>query len=119
MFDCRRRARKVTIMAIYAPNTRTMQLRRARLRRIVLLVVLIAAAAVFGPKAFATDASAAPVQLDTYTVGNGDTLWAIAANLTPEGRDVRDTMAEIQDVNAMSGSQLQAGEQILLPAVGR
>lgn len=104
-------------MAIYAPNTRTAALRRARLRRMLVLVVLIAAGAVFGPKAFATDATAAPVQLDTYTVGSGDTLWDIAANLTPQGRDVRDTMAQIQDVNAMTGTQLQAGEQILLPHV--
>ena len=104
-------------MAIYAPNTRTMQLRRARLRRTVVIAVVIAGAAVFAPKAFATDATATPVQLDTYTVADGDTLWKIAANLTPQGRDVRDTVAEIQDVNAMTGSELQAGEQILLPLV--
>lgn len=97
-------------MAIYAPKTRT-----ARLRRTITLSILIVAAAVFGPQAFANDESAPPAQLDTYTVGYGDTLWSIAANLTPEGRDVRDTMAEIKKVNAMSRSQLQAGEQILLP----
>ena len=100
-------------MAIYAPNTRTMQVRRARLRRTAVLVVLIAAAAVFGPKAFAADGTGTPAPLDSYTVSSGETLWSIAANLTPEGRDVRDTMAEIKDVNAMSGSQLQVGEQIL------
>lgn len=102
-------------MAIYAPNTRVAQMRRARTRRVVILAMLMAAAAVFGPKAFAADESAGPVQLDTYTVGSGETLWSIAANLTPEGRDVRDTMAAIQDVNAMPDAQLQAGEQILLP----
>lgn len=101
--------------AIYAPNTRAAALKRARLRRTLVMAMLIAAAAVFGPQAFATDTSAPPVQLETYTVGYGDTLWSIAANLTPEGRDVRDTMADIQTVNAMSGSQLEAGEQILLP----
>jgi Tfp pilus assembly protein FimV len=105
-------------MAIYAPNTPVAAARRARTRKVVLFVMFIAAAGVFGPKAFATDSSAAPVQLDTYTVGSGETLWSIAANLTPEGRDVRDTMAAIQEVNAMSGSQLQAGEQILLPQQG-
>ena len=109
-------------MAIYAPNTRTMQVRRARLRRVVVLVVLIAAAAVFGPRviataAFAADGTGTPAQLNSYTVSDGETLWSIAANLTPEGRDVRETMAEIKDVNAMSGSQLQVGEQILLPRV--
>ena len=97
-------------MAIYAPKTRS-----ARLRRTVVLAVLIAAGAVFGPQAFATDETAPPVQLDTYTVGTGETLWSIAANLTPEGRDVRETLAEIKSVNALTGSALQAGQQILLP----
>jgi LysM repeat protein len=97
-------------MTIYAPKTRS-----ARLRRTVVLSVLIVAGAVFGPQAFATEPSSQPVQLDTYTVGSGETLWSIAANLTPEGRDVRETMADIQQINALSSSQLQAGEQILLP----
>jgi len=105
-------------MAIYAPNTPVARMRRARLRRVALLAIALVAIAVFGPKAFANDASEAPVQLDTYTVGSGETLWSIAANLTPEGRDVRDTMADIREVNAMTGSQLQAGEQILLPHAG-
>jgi len=102
-------------MAIYAPKTRAAALKRARLRRTVVLSALIVGAAIVGPQAFATDESAGPVQLDTYTVGYGDTLWSIAADLTPEGRDVRDTMADIQKVNAMAGTQLEAGEQILLP----
>lgn len=105
-------------MAVYAPNTRIAVARRARTRKVVFLAMFLAAAAVFGPKAFATEGTEAPVQLDTYTVGAGETLWSIAANLTPQGRDVRDTMAQIQSVNAMSDSQLQAGEQILLPQQG-
>jgi Tfp pilus assembly protein FimV len=109
---------KVRIMAIYAPNTPVAVARRARTRRVVLFVLFITMAAVFGPKAFATDASAEPVQLDTYTVSSGETLWSIAANLTPQGRDVRDTMAAIQEVNAMDSAQLRAGEQILLPQRG-
>jgi len=79
------------------------------------LVVVGIAAVIFAPQAFANNEAATPVQLDTYTVGSGETLWSIAADLTPEGRDVRDTMADIQTVNAMSDSQLRAGEQILLP----
>ena len=104
-------------MAIYAPNTRIAQARRARVRRTAGLVVLIAAAAVFGPKAFAADATGTPADLDTYTVASGDTLWQIAANLTPQGRDVRETMVEIEDVNALASTQLQAGQQILLPHI--
>ena len=105
-------------MAIYAPNTPIAAARRARTRKAVLFVLFITMAAVLGPKAFAADANAEPVQLDTYTVSSGETLWSIAANLTPQGRDVRDTMAAIQEVNAMDGAQLTAGEQILLPQRG-
>lgn len=103
-------------MAIYAPNTRVAQMRRARSRRVVLMAVVLAAAAVFGPKAFATDEAAPPAQFETYTVGSGESLWSIAANLTPEGGDVRDVMLQIKHLNAMLGSQLQAGEQLYLPA---
>ena len=97
-------------MAIYAPQTR-----KARLRRTVVMVALIGAAAFMAPQAFATDESAPPVQLETYTVGSGESLWSIAANLTPDGGDVRDVMTQIEHLNAMTDSQLEAGEQLLLP----
>ena len=97
-------------MSIYAPKTR-----KARLRRTAVMVVLIGAAAVVAPQAFATDESAPPVQLETYTVGSGESLWSIAANLTPDGGDVRDVMTQIEHLNAMPDSQLEAGEQLILP----
>jgi len=97
-------------MAIYAPRTRV-----ARARRTVVVSVLLVFAAVVGPQAFANDSTAAPVQLDTYTVSAGESLWSIAADLTPEGGDVRDMMDRIQGLNAMQGSQLRAGEQLLIP----
>ncbi|SRR5690606_2879373 len=100
-------------MAIYAPMTR-----KARLRRTIALSVLVLVGAVVAPQAFATDDAATPAELDTYTVGAGESLWSIAANLTPEGRDVRDTMDEIVKLNALSSSQLQAGEQLVIPALG-
>ena len=100
-------------MAIYAPKTR-----KARLRRTVALSVLVLVGAVVAPQAFATDDAATPVELNTYTVGSGESLWSIAANLTPEGRDVRDTMDQIVVLNALQSSQLQAGEQLVIPALG-
>lgn len=101
-------------MAIYAPRTRV-----ARARRTVVVSVLLVIGAVVGPQAFANDSKTAPVPLDTYTVGSGESLWSIAAELTPQGGDVRDMMDRIQALNAMQGSQLTAGEQLLIPPVSR
>lgn len=98
-------------MAIYAPQTKTAKARR----RTVVVAALLIVAAIFGPQAFANDESAPPAQLDTYTVGAGESLWSIAADLTPEGGDVRAMMTDIQRLNAMTGSQVQAGEQIVIP----
>lgn len=106
-------------MSIYAPQNPVARARRARTGRILALVLAVLAAAVVGPQAFASDAgSAAPVIADTYTVAAGESLWAIASGLTPAGGDVRDTVAEIQQLNAMVGGDLRAGEQIYVPVVG-
>ncbi len=99
-------------MAIYAPHTPV-----ARARRAVVVAVLIAIAAVVGPQAFANDATAAPVELDTYTVSPGDTLWSIAGSITGAGEDLRDTVDLLKKLNAMGDATLIAGEQIVLPAL--
>lgn len=106
-------------MSIYAPQNPVARARRARTGRTLALVLAVLAAAVAGPQAFASDAgSVSPVVADTYTVGSGETLWGIAAGLTPAGGDVRDTVAEIQLLNAMVGGDLRAGEQLYVPVVG-
>ncbi|GIG54266.1 LysM peptidoglycan-binding domain-containing protein [Demequina activiva] len=90
---------------------------RAR-RRGVLVAMVLAAVAIVAPQAFANDDSAPPVVFDTYTVSSGETVWSIAAGITPAGVDVRDVVEDIITLNAMGGSALQAGEQLLLPEVG-
>jgi Tfp pilus assembly protein FimV len=101
-------------MAIYAPRTA-----KARLRRTITVAVLLGAAAILGPQAFANDAPTDPAELDTYTVAAGETLWSIASDLTPADGDVRETMVAIQRLNAMSGSQLAAGTQLVIPPLER
>lgn len=85
----------------------------ARGRAVVLLVglVLVLAAAVFlGASSVATDA---PEQTRVVTVGSGDTLWGLAADLT-EG-DVRDMVAHIQELNDLDGATLELGQQLRVP----
>ncbi|WP_062465054.1 LysM peptidoglycan-binding domain-containing protein [Demequina soli] len=102
-------------MSIYAPQTGEARARRARAGRFLAVAMLLVAAAVIGPQAFAADGPAQPAAVDAYTVGAGETLWDIAAALTPAGDDVRDTVAQIQHLNAMPDTALAAGEQIYLP----
>ncbi|WP_297083672.1 LysM peptidoglycan-binding domain-containing protein [uncultured Demequina sp.] len=89
---------------------------RAR-RRGILVVVLLALGAFLAPQAFANDSSEIPVVLDTYTVGQGETMWEIASSIAPAGVDVRDVVADILTVNAMTDSALQAGQQLRLPVI--
>jgi len=89
---------------------------RAR-RRGVLVVLLLALGAFLAPQAFANDGAEPPVVLDTYTVGQGETMWEIAAGIAPAGVDVRDVVADILTVNAMTDSTLQVGQQLRLPVV--
>lgn len=56
------------------------------------------------------------VPVVTYTVAAGETLWDIAVGVAAPGEDVRDVVAELIDLNGFAGSDLQAGQRILLPA---
>jgi LysM repeat protein len=108
-FRGRIREADMTIHAVKTPA--------ARAKRIVLVLGVLAAALIVGPQAFA-DGPEAPVVTDTYTVASGETLWSIAAALTPAGDDVDATVAVIRDLNKLDGSQIVAGSQILIPLAG-
>ncbi|MFW2513556.1 LysM peptidoglycan-binding domain-containing protein [Demequina sp. SO4-13] len=127
----------MTAYAISAPATTGVSVRRVvsvrplptaagRARRTVLAAVLVLAVAalvaLLAPRAFAGDevsemTASGNVAFDTYTVAQGDSLWSIATTMTGPGEDVRDTVAELQTLNAMGDSSLRAGEQIYIPAL--
>lgn len=102
-------------MKIYAPQNPA-----ARAKRTVVVLVLLAAAIVVGPQAFANDASAdvsvGTTASETYTVMPGDTLWVIASSITPAGNDVQETVGAIQRLNVLESSALRAGQELLLPS---
>lgn len=105
-------------MLIYAPHTPVAKARRARAGRVLGVTMLLLGAAVAAPQALASSDAGESAHVDTYTVAAGETLWEIAAGLTPAGADVRDTLARIQDLNARTEAGLEAGEQIVVPVVG-
>ncbi|WEV53438.1 LysM peptidoglycan-binding domain-containing protein [Bifidobacterium sp. ESL0704] len=51
----------------------------------------------------------------SYTVRPGDTLWSYARQITPENKNVGDTVVEIMDMNQLDSAQLQPGQRIVVP----
>jgi hypothetical protein len=79
-----------------------------------LALVVAGAALLTGGRAVA-EGPGAPVAVDTYTVGAGETLWSIAGAFAAPGEDVREVVDELAELNGMAGSGLTAGDQILVP----
>ena len=58
------------------------------------------------------------VTTEDYTVRTGDTLWDIATERTPAGRDVRDTVAAIRSINRLDQSVIHPGQVLEVPRRG-
>ncbi|GAA1568748.1 LysM peptidoglycan-binding domain-containing protein [Leucobacter aridicollis] len=101
-----------------APKTRLRLTRRGRAVFGGLATVLIAgalgvAASFAAPGAIANGAASS--QEFPYVVAqSGDSLWSIASALEPTA-DPRDVVAEIQRLNQIQASDLQAGDAIAVP----
>ncbi len=86
-------------------------------------VVVVAVAALLLLAAFslgrvgsqaATRAGRAPAVTAT-TVHAGETLWSVAARIAPRN-DPREVVSRLRQLNHLTGSDLLAGQQLLLPA---
>ncbi|MFT4009744.1 MAG: LysM peptidoglycan-binding domain-containing protein [Nocardioidaceae bacterium] len=93
-------------------------LRLTRRGRIVVgalfLVMLLAVAVAFGARSAATGETGTPVPTRTVVVGSGDTLWGIASEIAEPGH-TRAMMQQIEDLNALSSSTLQPGQELAVP----
>jgi Tfp pilus assembly protein FimV len=104
-----------------APSRRTApapSVRLTRRGRLVLflgsLALLLGGGVLFGAGAVGTETAGTPEPARIVTVAPGQTLWGIAAEAS-EGGDVRDVMAEIEELNALETPVLQAGQRIRVP----
>jgi LysM repeat protein len=79
-----------------------------------LVGVLLVAVTVLGSHSAATDTPGTPVPTRTVVVHEGDTLWDIASRVAAPGR-VRETVHEIEDLNALTGPALSVGQEIAVP----
>jgi LysM domain len=84
------------------------------------LMVVLALSVMFGGGSVATSEKGEASPTEVITVGQGDTLWAIASEIAGDTgeRDVRTVMAHIEDLNGLDSTMLQAGQQLRIPQTG-
>ena len=92
--------------------------RRGRLVIFALaLIIVLALSVMLGGGSVATSERGEPTPTQIITVGQGVTLWAIASDIAAHTgeRDVRTVMAEIESLNRLDSTMLQAGQQLRVP----
>ena len=90
--------------------------RRGRTLVLLALVAVLFAAFSLGRanSQAAPTAGEAPVSVEQITVQPGESLWAVARRIAPQN-DPREVIGQIRRLNGLQDSQLQAGQQLLLP----
>jgi Tfp pilus assembly protein FimV len=99
------------------PRSTVRLTRRGRLVVVVAALLVAFAVGVFVTAAgsVATQRPGTPEPTKIVQVGDGDTLWGIASELSDSG-DVRAMMAQIEQLNALDSTDLQAGQRLVVPA---
>ncbi|MQA79294.1 MAG: LysM peptidoglycan-binding domain-containing protein [Streptosporangiales bacterium] len=89
--------------------------RRGRAVVLGVLVALLTAAVVgLGAARYGNAAPTPGAERVTVTVGEGDTLWSIAAAAAPQA-DRRATVDRIVEVNGLDGSRIEPGQRLVVP----
>ena len=100
------------------PATRLRLTARGRRVLLALAAIPLAVGIIFGVlsggSALASGEDAGTVTFETVTVMPGDTLWSIAAEVSPES-DPRDVIGEITRLNMLQGGVLQIGQELSIP----
>lgn len=77
------------------------------------LVLAALTLAINGGGALGTDTAGTP--LHYVTVHGGESLWQLANSVAP-GADPRDVVSDIVHLNQLSTTDIQAGQQLAIPA---
>ena len=92
-------------------------------RAVLLLGLLVLTLVAFGLGRLGSSAAATaaenhpkPVGYAATTVHGGETLWTVAKRVAP-GRDPREVITQIQELNHLHSGGIQVGQQLLLPHV--
>ncbi|WP_035782617.1 LysM peptidoglycan-binding domain-containing protein [Arthrobacter sp. H14] len=94
--------------------------RRGRLLFLGLPLMLLAALLVTmlgifnSPATASTENPSSATSNVSYTVRPGDTVWTVA-EVIADGRDTRDVVQAMMDLNDLETSVIQVGQQLFLP----
>ena len=80
------------------------------------LLFVLGAALFLGATSVATNDAGTDQPTEAVMVGEGDTLWAIASDLAPDG-EVREMVATIKELNALDSAMLVAGQTLYVPVI--
>ncbi len=89
------------------------------LRSIFIILLVIFALSLICAKA---TLSHKEVEYKTFFVADGDTLWSIAQDLQKnntyyKGKDIRDIISNIKDINNLESSNLYINQELKIPIV--
>lgn len=91
--------------------------RRFNKRKFMTSLICTLAMMIIMPVLFQSVASGGTeLKYQTIQVQTGDSLWNIASQYTPRGKDVRATVDKIKDFNNMEISSLSVGQEIKIPS---
>ncbi|KAB7785689.1 LysM peptidoglycan-binding domain-containing protein [Bifidobacterium cebidarum] len=91
---------------------------QARHRGVVMAMIVAVVLTWFAVSVWAVEPAHSDVSatnVTTYTVKPGDTLWAYASSITPQGQDVSETVDELIELNGLESGALRAGQRIVVP----
>ena len=109
------RARTLRAAPAAAPRGDVRLTRRGRFVVFVAALLFVLGAALFlGATSVATNHAGTDQPTEAVMVGEGDTLWAIASDLAPDGK-VREMVATIKELNALDSAMLVAGQTLYVP----
>ena len=97
---------------------RLQRIRKLRRQRrtfftIVMVIVLMVAHSAFSKSNLSDD----KYTVESVRVVAGDTLWSIAAEYKPKGKDLREFVYEIADNNGISDCNIYCGQIINVPVM--
>ncbi|WP_310964569.1 LysM peptidoglycan-binding domain-containing protein [Nocardioides terrisoli] len=81
---------------------------------VAFLALLVTLMVAFGGLATATHDSGTPDPVRIVEIGPGDTLYGLAGSIAAPGH-VRDMVSHIEQLNSLSGPELQVGQRLALP----
>lgn len=79
------------------------------------LVLIVSMASWSGVTSRSQAVAEEPVQLVSYTVQPGDTLWSYAEKITPQGGDVSENVNRLIAINGLDSTWLEPGQKLQVP----